>query len=150
MMEAMEYRYRVVDDEAGVSAAREIRVAVFVEEQGIPRHLELDEIDAHATHVLALTAAESGTPVGTGRVHAEGDVAVIARIAVLPSHRGRGIGVRIVTMLEDIARREGRSAAELSPHYYLEDFYDRLGYRRIPGEESVAGHRLIRMRKGLA
>jgi predicted GNAT family N-acyltransferase len=137
MMEAMEYRYRVVDDEAGVSAAREIRVAVFVEEQGIPRHLELDEIDAHATHVLALTAAESGTPV-------------IARIAVLPSHRGRGIGVRIVTMLEDIARREGRSAAELSPHYYLEDFYGRLGYRRIPGEDAVAGHRLIRMRKELA
>lgn len=149
MMEAMEYRYRVVDDEAGLDAARDIRIAVFVEEQGIPRELELDETDSHATHVLAFTAGEAGTAVGTGRVHAAGNIAVIARIAVLPAHRGRGIGVHLVTMLEDIARRDGLPAAELSPHYYLETFYEGLGYHRIPGEESVAGHRLIRMRKEL-
>jgi predicted GNAT family N-acyltransferase len=146
-MKRMEYRYRVVDDAAGLAAAQAIRVAVFVEEQGIPRELELDAIDATATHVLALA---DGEPVATGRVHGDGPTAVIARIAVLPGHRGRGIGARIVGMLEDLARQQSFETAELSPHYYLEDFYDRLGYRRIPGEESVAGHRLIRMRKGLA
>ena len=141
---AMEYRYRMVEDDAGLTAAQKVRIAVFVEEQGIPRELELDDTDAVADHVLVCSDDD---PVGTGRVHMSGTTAVIARIAVLPAHRGQGIGGRIVEMLEETARRRGATAAELSPHYYLEDFYARLGYHRIPGEERVAGHRLIRMRK---
>ena len=144
MISAMELRYRLVENEDRRPAATRVRVAVFVEEQGIPRELELDELDAIASHVIVF---DGETPVATGRVTIDNGQATIARIAVLPEYRGQGIGVRIVGMLEERARQRSATVAELSPHYYLEDFYDRLGYRRVPGEEWVAGHRLIKMRK---
>ncbi|MDZ7852565.1 MAG: GNAT family N-acetyltransferase [Halomonas sp.] len=112
----------------------------------IPRELELDDLDAEASHVLAF---DGKTPVATGRVTIDGRMATIARIAVLPGYRGQGIGARIVGMLEERARQRSATVAELSPHYYLEDFYARLGYRRVAGEEWVAGHRLIKMSKEL-
>ncbi|NBF41675.1 MAG: GNAT family N-acetyltransferase [Spirochaetes bacterium] len=142
----MELRYRLVEDEDGLVVATRIRVAVFVEEQGIPRELELDELDAVATHALVY---DGETPIATGRVTVDDGRATIARIAVLPDHRGHGIGARIVGMLEERARQHSATVAELSPHYYLEDFYAGLGYRRVAGEEWVAGHRLIKMRKEL-
>lgn len=138
--------YAVVENAEDLGTAQSIRIAVFVEEQGIPRELELDALDAEATHVLARTDDRA---VATGRLTGQGGVAVIARIAVLPAYRGRGIGRRVVEMLEELAQHEGYAAAELSPHEYLEEFYAALGYRRVPGEEEVAGHRLIRMRKEL-
>ncbi len=144
MIRGMEYR--LVDNEHGRTRAREVRITVFVEEQGIPRELELDELDATASHALA---CDNDTPVATGRVNVDGQRATIARIAVLPAYRGRGIAARIVGMLEQRARERSATVAELSAHYYLEDFYTRLGYRRVPGEEWVAGHRLIKMQKDL-
>jgi predicted GNAT family N-acyltransferase len=142
----MAYRYEIVQDPSGLEAARRIRVAVFVDEQGIPKELELDEIDSEAVHVLAL---DDDVPVATGRLSVSGETGIIARIAVLPEYRGSGIGRRVVSILEEKARKQNLPAVELSPHYYLESFYSRLGYHRMPGEEHVAGHRLIRMRKEL-
>jgi len=143
----MEFRFEIVGDSEGFAAARNIRVAVFVKEQGIPEELELDETDHHATHVLVYS---DDTPVATGRLSADGETGIIARIAVLPAYRGKELGRRVVTMLEKEAIRRGFAAVELSPHHYLERFYADLGYHRIPGTEEVAGHRLIRMRKNLS
>ena len=48
--------------------------------------------------------------------------------------------------LEERARQRSATVAELSPLYDLEQFYGRLDSGGV-GEEWVAAHRLIKMRK---
>ncbi len=66
--------------------ASPIRFAVFVEEQGVPREIELDEHDPVSIHVVAF---DDQQPVATGRLLPDGH---IGRMAVLKDWRGRGIG----------------------------------------------------------
>ena len=126
-----------------------IQQAVFVKEQGIPEILTLDEINDRATHVIAFS---EDTAVGTARLDIGTGpgriVATIARVAVLPEHRGTGLGKKMIFELEALGRRAGVQIFVLRPHDYLEPFYAGLGYGRLPDEDHVvAGHRLITMEK---
>ncbi len=128
--------------------ARAIREQVFTVEQGIPAALVHDGLDASALHVLAL---HEGMPAATGRLTiAPNGEGVLARIAVLPAYRGRGLGKGVVQHLEALARREGLATVSLKPHHYLETFYAGLGYETVPGSFTTAGpHPLITMTKRL-
>ena len=128
--------------------ARAIREQVFAVEQGIPAALVHDGLDASALHILAL---DDGTPIATGRLTlAPNGEGILARIAVLPAYRGRGLGKRVVQHLEALARREGLATVSLKPHHHLEAFYATLGYETVPGSYSTAGpHPLITMTKRL-
>ena len=129
--------------------AQAIREQIFVVEQGIPRELEQDGQDAASIHVLALY---DGAPAATGRLTMTSDrEGVLARIAVLPDYRGKGLGKRVVQRLEALARREGLATVSLKPHHYLEDFYQKMGYATVPGSFSTAGpHPLLTMTKPLS
>ena len=63
-------------DEARAHASP-IRFTVFVEEQGVPREIELDEQDALSIHAVAF---DDRQPVATGRLLPDGH---IGRRAVL-------------------------------------------------------------------
>ena len=130
-----------------ISAAREIRKQVFVDEQEIPAHLDDDGLDEHAFHVLCRLEQEF---VATGRliVHSP-SVGVLARIAVLPNYRGQGLGRLIVEKLEAIAVIQGLKELRLHPHRHLEAFYSDLGYERVSGTSAVGGHELITMHKNI-
>jgi predicted GNAT family N-acyltransferase len=130
---------------AELEAALAIRHEVFVREQGIPEELDRDGKDQSAHHVLVYSGGHSAA---TGRVivSAFGE-AIIARIAVLSGYRGCGLGRHVVEELEAIAVAAGAKTLRLHPHYYLEGFYEDLGYVTVPGTDSVAGHRLITMTK---
>ncbi len=136
---------RKVSTAEELQQAHEIRVRVFEEEQGFPHEVNIDGVDRAASHVLLF---DGEVPVATARlaVVAEGE-GMIARIAVLPSHRGKGLGRHLVQELESIGRSEGLHTLCLEPHAHLEDFYHALGYEKVAGSVDVAGHRLIRMRK---
>ena len=138
---------RKVSTAEELQQAQEIRVRVFEEEQGIPHELNIDGVDRAASHVLVFDGEE---PVATARltVVAEGE-GMIARIAVLPSHRGKGLGRHLVQELETMGRNDGLHTLCLEPHAHLEDFYHALGYEKVAGSVNVAGHRLIKMRKEL-
>ena len=125
--------------------AQEIRVRVFEEEQGFPHEVNIDGADQAASHVLVL---DEEVPVATARITvvAEGQ-GMIARIAVLSSHRGMGLAKHLVQELEGIGRRGGLQTLCMEPHAHLESFYRALGYEKVPGSADVAGHHLIRMRK---
>jgi len=88
------------------AAASRIRYAVFVEEQGVPVEIELDEHDAVCIHALAF---DGGAAVGTGRLLPDGH---IGRMAVLREFRGRGVGSAILAKLIEAAARRYWSSAQ--------------------------------------
>jgi predicted GNAT family N-acyltransferase len=110
-----------------------VRYAVFVEEQGVPEELEQDEQDPLCRHALLLI---DGQPVATGRLEADGH---IGRIAVVRSHRGKGLGSRIVTFLEDTAKAHGLRRVYLGAQLQAISFYEKLGYRCYGDEFMDAG-----------
>jgi len=122
-------RVIVEPDPAALSAALALRERVFVGEQGVPLDLEHDEHDATAHHVV-LFAENHGEAVATGRVRLVGDgVAKVERVAVDATHRGTGLGRRVMDALEARARDLGASVARLAAQESAIGFYQRLGYR---------------------
>ena len=112
-------------------AAFELRIRVFVHEQGVPAEDELDEDDATATHAIAVSG---DSVVGTGRlICGESGEARIGRMAVEVSWRRRGVGGLILEALEEEARKQGMSAVLLHAQSYVSGFYASHGY--VPSGE---------------
>ncbi len=130
-----------------LAQAQRIRAQVLEAEQGFPHEVNIDGLDPSAIHVLVL---DDKVPVATARltVSAEGE-GKIARIAVLPSHRGRGLGKRLIRQLESVARRSRLRSLYVEPHAHLEPFFRRLGYEKVPCSVTPGGYDLIRMMKRL-
>lgn len=84
-----------------------IRREVFVEEQGVPVELEMDDHQTEATYFLALD--EDGNAVATGRLRVKGDELKFERIATLRSARGQGIGRVLMEYMQNYA-------SEVHPH----------------------------------
>jgi predicted GNAT family N-acyltransferase len=99
-----------------------IRKTVFVIEQSVPEEIEMDGHDADARHVLAFL---DGTPVGTGRITAEGR---IGRMAVLRAARGLGVGREILLALMSIGRGYPVDRLCLSAQCHAIPFYERMGF----------------------
>ncbi|RXT03883.1 GNAT family N-acetyltransferase [Ammoniphilus sp. CFH 90114] len=105
--------------------AFQIRVAVFVEEQGVPLADEFDEHDANAEHILVYF---EGLPVGTGRMRVVDEFAKLERICLLAPYRKYGLGKMIIQTLEQLAREKGMTKAKLHGQTQAEGFYQKLGY----------------------
>ena len=102
-----------------------VRIAVFVEEQGIPRSEELDDFDASATHCVAYV---DGAPASAGRLLPFDGYAKIGRMAVLASHRGTGVGALVLGALEREGAARGIRHFKLSAQLHARGFYERCGY----------------------
>jgi predicted GNAT family N-acyltransferase len=129
--------------------ASRIRFKVFVEEQGVPRDIELDERDVECVHALAY---EDGKAVGTGRLvpPAQGAPASqVGRMAVLPECRGRGVGSRILEELMDRARQRGDKQLTLSAQIHAVDFYRSHGFQPMGEIYDEAGIPHRKMRRNL-
>ena len=131
-------------EEAGPDCLQ-VRTRVFVEEQGVPVEIEVDGRDPGCAHALARDA--SGRPVGTGRLLPDGR---IGRMAVVPEWRGRGIGRRILGLLEAEARRRGLRRVTLHAQTHARGFYEAAGYRVEGGVFEEAGIPHVAMGKDLA
>ncbi len=107
--------------------AGQLRVEVFVDEQGFRVEDEWDDDDATALHAVALNAL--GQPVATGRLlqSAQG-VAKIGRMAVSRPLRGSKLGRDILQALMQIATERGDHEACLHAQCSAEGFYTRLGF----------------------
>jgi predicted GNAT family N-acyltransferase len=116
-----------VRSRAQLEQAWAIRLAVFVEEQGVSEALEIDGRDDQAQHLLAL---QGGEPVGTLRLRwvDDGRVAKIERVAVLPRARGAHVGRALVEAALAAARAAGADAARLHAQTGAQRFYARLGF----------------------
>jgi predicted GNAT family N-acyltransferase len=114
---------------AGTAREREdaftVRIAVFVDEQGISRSDELDDLDASATHCVGYV---DGAPVAAGRLLLFDGYAKIGRMAVLASQRGSGLGALVLDALEREGVARGVRHFKLSAQLHALGFYERRGY----------------------
>jgi predicted GNAT family N-acyltransferase len=116
---------RVARDEAELRAALALREAVFVQEQGVPPSLEVDDHDPAATHLVVV---EEGTVVATTRLVDAGDTVKLGRLAVARAARRRGLARRLLEEAERRARAEGKRAIVLAAQTYARDLYRTAGY----------------------
>ncbi len=94
----------VADFERDYAAIRRIRFAVFVDEQQVPRELEMDDRDVACTHWLATD--ERGDPIGTVRLDVEAG-GKVGRLAVVAHARRRGVGRALMERVHEFARAQG-------------------------------------------
>jgi GNAT superfamily N-acetyltransferase len=112
--------------EEAVHEAYLIRKQVFVEEQGVPEDMELDEYDPTAKHALAY---QDGVCAGTGRlVNLDSHHAQIGRMAVLKGYRNQHIGKAILNSLIHQSKIEGISRVSLHAQVSAIPFYAKLGF----------------------
>lgn len=120
-------RVKVVTTEQELQAVFNIRIEVFVKEQGVPLEDELDEYEKTAEHVIAYYDDKA---VGTGRLRMVDGIAKLERICILPTARKFGLGRVIVEALENIGKSKGALKAKLHGQTQAEKFYNKLGYQR--------------------
>jgi predicted GNAT family N-acyltransferase len=107
-----------------------LRWAVFVDEQGVLPSEEVDTRDqTDAMHALAFL---DGISCGAGRFVFEAPgSAKIQRMAVLANARGRGVGRKLLSFLEDEARVRGAERFTLDAQVHARPFYEKAGYSAV-------------------
>jgi predicted GNAT family N-acyltransferase len=138
---------RKARDAAEVQAARELRIRVFCDEQGVEPELEVDGLDDEATQVIALD--ESGV-IATCRLRYPGaGICKLERMVVDARQRRLGVGAKLMDWAEEEARANGAKTMVLNSQVRAQAFYASCGY--VPEGETFmdAGIEHIRMTKAL-
>ena len=140
---------REVHDDAERRAALALRHAVFVDEQGVPAELEIDEHDEDALHLVAL---EDGRLVGTCRLVADSPAerAKFGRLVVAPDARGAGVGSALLGEAERRAHALGCNRVVLTAQTTAMGLYERAGYTARGEVFLDAGIEHMTMEKALA
>ncbi|KZT24597.1 acyl-CoA N-acyltransferase [Neolentinus lepideus HHB14362 ss-1] len=114
----------------------DVRIAVFVDEQGFPLDVEIDEADETAGHFL-LRLVPSLTPIGTIRAYRPNGAPYykLGRLAVLKDYRKYGFGRELVLALhawviQDAKARGRTGTIPVISHSQIpvKRFYAKLGY----------------------
>lgn len=105
--------------------AVQIRMAVFVEEQGFNE--EFDTIDDISTH-LVLFCDDKAAAVCRFYFDDIKKEYLIGRLAVLPQYRGKGYGADLVIEAERMIRSRGGSSISLHSQCQAQRFYEKLGF----------------------
>lgn len=97
--------------------------------------------------LYAVTVLDKKETVGMGRLIGDGMYYMIVDIVVHPAYQNRGIGSNITDMLTEYVRNEtpvgGRSSIQLIAEKGKEDFYEKLGFKRIPHDYCGSGMRKV-------
>jgi predicted GNAT family N-acyltransferase len=136
---------RVADLDTDFAAIELVRETVFLVEQRIPKDLEFDDRDPVCVHLLAL---ERDAPIGTARL----DLALggkIGRVAVLATHRRRGVATALMQRLHEIAREHGLRSVWCNAQRSAVPLYERLGYEVTSAPFDEAGIEHVRMQRAL-
>ena len=130
------------------AAARGVRQAVFVDEQGLAADPMVDDADDAAVHVVAYN--HFGVPVATGRLlQPSRGLAQVGRLATLPSLRGAQLGKAVLLRLMQLARERGDVAVMLQAQTSATGFYERFGFVNEGAVFDAAGVPQQTMRRAL-
>jgi len=121
----------------------EIRKEVFVEEQGVPAHLETAEPEGIVEYFMAEYGEK---PVGTGRLCIKEAFVKFERVAVSKEMRGKGVGGALMEEMERFAFQTYPAHLQIMhAQADSEPFYKKRGWIGI-GElflEANISHRLM-------
>lgn len=121
----------------------DIRMEVFVKEQGVP---EASEIDAQEEECLYLVGYEGNIPVACGRLwFAKEEEGVLQRVAVRKAYRKRGYGQAMIEHLLQAAKEQGHITVRLHAQLPAIPLYERLGFKTQGPvfEEAGLAHQLM-------
>lgn len=105
---------------------RNLRIEVFVKEQGVPLENEFDDFDLQVPHLVIFSDGEA---VATGRVIPCGEkTAKIGRIVVKKDKRKLGLGEKTVKELLRKAQEDGAETVLLSAQTQAVGFYEKCGF----------------------
>ena len=141
---------RILESEKERSLGFKLRTEVFVNEQNVPKELELDEKD-NSEYTIHIGYFKDDKLIGVARlIDMDKDIIHIGRVAIDKNHRGEGIGHKLILGCEDIAKKvlNRDFTIELGAQFYAENFYKKLGYSRVNDNIYIdAGIEHIDMRK---
>jgi predicted GNAT family N-acyltransferase len=138
---------RPARDAAEVQAAMDLRVRVFVDEQGVDPGEELDELDEESLQIVALD--DTGV-IATCRVRdVGGGEWKLERMAVERRVRRLGVGARLLEGAEREARERDAQEMVLHAQRRAERFYAAHGYVTEGDTFLEAEIEHVRMRKAL-
>lgn len=122
-----------------------LRRAVFMVEQGVTPADEWDGLEEDCHHFLAL---DGGLPVATARLRPMGTGAKLQRVAVAGTHRGTGLGGRIMRHVLNFAWAQGLETIRLEAQTSAITFYEKLGFTAHGPEYDDAGmmHRYMSLK----
>ena len=125
--------------------AKEIRRAVFMEEQGFQN--EFDEIDKTASHIVLFD--EEDKPIATCRVfwNEAMDSYTLGRLAVVKAYRGKNIGSVTVKEAEKYVQKKGGKSLILHAQCRASAFYNKLGFTEFGSIEDEEGCPHVWMKK---
>lgn len=125
-----------------------IRQKVFVQEQGVPANLEIDENEAYSVHFVLYT--DDQKPAATVRLLPLDDQTFkLQRMAVLKDYRGNNLGAEIIAEAELFAKQQQFKKIELGAQLTAEKFYQKLGYIAYGEVFQDAGIDHVHMKKVL-
>ena len=121
-------------------AAKMIRLAVFVDEQGIDPKLEFDPLDVTLVHYVGYVADE---PVTTARLAPSGSTVKVQRVATLPEYRGQHFASELLRTI--LAAQPAGTEVTLNAQQTAIGLYERLGFKPVgaPFEEVGISHQAM-------
>lgn len=141
---------KILESEKDRSLGFKLRTEVFVNEQNVPKELELDKKD-NSEYTIHIGYFKDDKLIGVARlIDIDKDIIHIGRVAIDKNHRGEGIGYKLILGCEDIAKNvlNKEFTIELGAQFYAENFYKKLGYSRVNDNIYIeAGIEHIDMRK---
>ena len=125
----------------------QLRLNVFVEEQGVPEELEIDEFDATAQHFIVI---KNEQVIGTLRLILTESTAKLGRLVVKKSERHRGIASALMQEAELFCLQHKIRKIKLDAQITAKAFYQKLEYHEFGDIFLDAGIPHIRMIKMLS
>lgn len=123
----LEYKWfpaGVIDD-----SFKNLRIDIFVKEQGVPEENEFDKYDMQVPHLVIFSDGEA---VATGRVIPYGeDTVKIGRIAVKKDKRGLHLGEKIVLELLRKSKEDGAKTVIVGAQTHAVGFYKKCGFSLV-------------------
>ena len=124
MLEYKWFEKGIIDD-----SFRNLRIEIFVKEQGVPIENEFDDYDMHVPHLVIFLDGEA---VATGRVIPYGeDTVKIGRIAVKKDKRGFHLGEKIVLELLRKSKEDGAKTVCVGAQTHAVGFYEKCGFKLL-------------------
>ena len=122
----MDIKVHIVENSKEMEIVRDIRHKVFILEQNVPQHVEVDRFEKSAIYLLATL---NGQFVGTARWRKTTKGIKLERFAVLKENRTYGVGRALVEFILEQVINE--TMVYLHAQDHVISFYKKFGFQPV-------------------